>query len=96
MSIRENNFGVEVHIRTLGIVLDTVEGGGGKKAKTGPIETNNVRKSRDISPFWDLGNSVEQIKNLIQDKSSQVEVKNAKNRINYSEISTSLSTICLK
>ena len=82
MSIREHNFGVE---------------GGGNKAKTGPIETNNIRKSRGISPFWDLGNSVEQIKNLIQgSKTDFSKVQNAKNRTNYSEISISLSTICLK
>ena len=54
---------------------------GGNKAKTGPIETNNIRKSRGISPFWDLGNSVEQIKNLIQDsKTDFFKVHNAKNR----------------
>ena len=63
MSIRENKFGVEV----LGHSLRPSKGGGGNKAKTGPIETNNIRKSRGISPFWDLGNSVEQIKNLIQE-----------------------------
>ena len=54
MSIKENNSGVEAHIRTLGKVRVTVRGGG-KKAKTGPIETNNMRKSRGISLFWDLG-----------------------------------------
>ena len=53
MTIKENKFEVEVHIRTLGIVRGT--GGEGKTAKTGPIETNIVRKSRGISPFWDLG-----------------------------------------
>ena len=56
-------------------------GEGVKKAKTGPIETNNVRKSRNISPFWDLGNSVEQIKNPIPDsKTDFFKVQNAKNR----------------
>ena len=72
----------------------------GNKAKTGPIETNNIRKSRGISPFWDFGNSVEQSKNLIQEyhesKTDFFKVQNAKNRTNYSEISISLSTICLK